>query len=239
MKNCIYIIVVIVICLIVITYNLFKVHVYEFVSPSFRQGDPIICLIGSVHGNEPAGTLALEELIRSKWFDNIINSKIIVILNPNPIGLLTKTREAWNWGWYDINRSYISNEESSIVRQIKKYVHQSDLVLEFHEGWGFHKVQPSSLGSTIMPTQHNLAVSVAKNMLLNINNSVSDKDKHFTLITNDSCGIISSLGCYCETNNVPHILLEITGQNNKQPIEIRKKQVKLLIGYTMQHMHII
>lgn len=238
-NNYIYVIVAIVICLIIITYNLFRVHVYEFTSTSFVNGDPILCIIGSVHGNEPAGTLALQELIKNKAFDGIINSKVIVILNPNPIGLITNNRESWELssGWFDINRSYPGSQ--SIVKQIQEQVAKSTLVLEFHEGWGFHKINPKSLGSTIMPTKHKLAVNVGENMLLDINNVIPVPNKHFSVILNDACGITSSLGCYCENQNIPHILLEITGQNDKQPIEVRKKQVQLLIRSAMQHLHII
>lgn len=245
-NNYIYLIVFIIICLIVITYKLFYVHVYEFTSPSYRNGDPTLCIIGSVHGNEPAGTLALEEMIRAKLFEHIINSRVIVILNPNPIGLMTNNRESWNFGkgWFDINRSYNTSRESqepqsAIIKQIQECVMKSNLVLEFHEGWGFHKINPSSLGSTIMPTKDNLATNLGYSMLSNINKHIHDQDKHFSIILNDACGITSCLGCYCEKRNIPHILLEITGQNDKQPIEIRKKQVSLLIRYAMQHLHIV
>jgi len=219
------------------------VQVYEFTS-SYRTGDPTICIIGSVHGNEPAGTYALQELIKNKWFDRITNSRVIVILNPNPIGLMTNNRESWEWGWFDINRSYdlynsTNYTSKTIVRQIQECVLKSDLVLEFHEGWGFHKINPTSLGSTIMPTNHTLAINVGKSMLSNINTQILDYSKQFTLILNDACGITSSLGCYCEKKSIPHILLEITGQNDKQPIELRKKQVQLLIRYAMQSLHII
>jgi hypothetical protein len=47
-----------------------------------------------------------------------------------------------------------------------EYVIQSDLIIDFHEGWGFHRKDPESMGSGIYPGKTKFSI-VLGNELLN------------------------------------------------------------------------
>lgn len=200
-----------------------KVHRY------IHNNGPVICLIGSVHGDEPIGSITLNELIKSGYFERV-KYNCIVIPRPNIHGLKDNRREAWTreMGWFDINRSY--NTNNKINNLIKEVAGESDLVIEFHEGWGFHKIHNNSLGSSILPTSGYNEELLSQNIVDNLNSTISDKRKYFTLTKNDACGVKNSLSCYCEKNNIRHILVEITGQKNVQPIEVRFNQVMTILN---------
>lgn len=202
-----------------------EIKVFRYI----HNDGPIICLIGSVHGDEPIGTIVLNNLIKSDYF-NKINHNCIVIPEPNIHGLKANKREAWtrDMGWFDINRSYDTNNK--INNLLKDISHESDLVIELHEGWGFHKINSNSLGSSILPTSGYNEEILSQNIIDNLNSTISDKQKYFTLTKNDACVVKNSLSCYCETNKIRHILVEITGQKNIQPLKLRFNQVLIILN---------
>ena len=199
----------------------------------FGQGNgPTICLIGSVHGNEEAGTHALYDMIRNKSNNlNAFKGTIYIIPNPNPLGIQYHTRYAYstNKGWYDLNRQYNNphNEKNPVIQTILEYVHKSDLVLEFHEGYYFHSLDPSSLGSTISPTNL-VSNETIDAMEYAINQFIHEPHKKFQILRDDDCAIPTTLSCYCRKNKIPYVLIEISGQNNIQPLPLRMEQVKTL-----------
>lgn len=205
------------------------VEVYRFGSKS----TPVITLIGSVHGNERAGTLALEQLIHEKGNKlNEFPGTLVIVPKPNPSGIINDVRHAIDdiHGQIDINRTYkcINDSCPQITDLIKSLVHQSDLVVEFHEAYDFHQINQSSLGSCIIPTHHNLTFDTSDLIVKNLNANITDPLKKFITLDRNSCEIPTSLSCYCETNNIPYILVEITGQLEKQPIEKRISQVRTI-----------
>ena len=205
------------------------VEVYRFGSKS----TPVVTLIGSVHGNERAGTMALEKLIEEKGDKlNEFPGTLIIIPKPNPTGIKNDVRHAIDpvFGQIDINRTYKCEEPNcpQITSLIKSVVGRSDLVVEFHEAYDFHQMNKSSLGSCIIPTHHNLTFDTSDLIVKNLNANITEPLKKFITLNRNSCEIPTSLSCYCETNNIPYILVEITGQLEKQPIEKRMTQVRTI-----------
>lgn len=205
------------------------INIYEF----GQQEYPRIVLIGSVHGNEPAGTLSLEQTLLDRSGElNQFPGKLIIIPRPNPTGILRNIRSGFDpqQGEIDINRTYLCNGTNcpAITNLIKSYVNSADLVVEFHEAYDFHKINPGSLGSCIVPTSHVPANVMSEEIVQVLNNTVSDVNKKFIRLVRDSCEIPSTLACYSENHNIPYILVEITGQLNKQPIEKRVQQVRTI-----------
>ena len=135
-----------------ITHYINKIK--HFIIDSGNTG-PTLLLIGGTHGNEPAGSVALEKFINKN--PTISKRKIIIIHRVNKIGLALNIRWGFN-GFFpiDYNRQYplIDSEITGdhINRQIIEYVKISDFVVDFHEGWGFNVVEPKSMGSGIYPS---------------------------------------------------------------------------------------
>jgi hypothetical protein len=70
--------------------------------PSLLPDAPTLYLSSGTHGDEPAGPLALLELLRARFFADRFNWLIFPVINPG--GLARKTRE--NPDGLDVNRDY-------------------------------------------------------------------------------------------------------------------------------------
>ena len=109
-------------------------------------------------------------------------------------------------------------------------------MLDFHEAYDFNKINNSSVGSALLPANNYSDKTIFPKLqnicdyiIDKINKTIDDDSKKFTVITNDSYDIKNTLRDYCEHINKPYILVEITGQNNKQPLSLRKLQTKIIL----------
>jgi len=95
---------------------------------------PNIYISAGIHGDEPAGPLALLELFQSDALPRNANYCICPLLNPS--GLAAGTRE--NAGGIDLNRDY-RDFRSGEIRQHAQWIEQRltslDLCLHLHEDW--------------------------------------------------------------------------------------------------------
>lgn len=201
-----------------------------------------IGLIGGVHGDEPAGAVALQDLVNSGWFATMSAKTglgFTIIPRANEHGLRNGTRRTQIFGVkQDLNRAFHMNERGvdirgPLARQIIKALANTDIVLDFHEGWGFHKIQPKSLGSTLSPTAvpGGVAEKLARSAVEHINDDIEDSEKQFTYLPNMSCDIAGLLSCYMERIGKDYILMETSGQKNIQPLDVRKQQIQKTIAY--------
>jgi hypothetical protein len=94
---------------------------------------PVIYLSAGIHGDEPAGPLALLELLRSGCFDQRATWLLCPVLNPS--GLIAGTRE--NCAGIDLNRGY-RNPVSAETRAHIAWLEQQgpvDLSVSLHEDY--------------------------------------------------------------------------------------------------------
>ena len=100
---------------------------------------PSIYISTGVHGDEPAGPMALLELLRRKAFPDSANYTFVPMVNPT--GLVAGTRE--NADGIDLNRDYGLSPVSEETRSQLEWIgqRQFDLTLCLHEdydGQGFY-----------------------------------------------------------------------------------------------------
>jgi len=216
----------IVITIYILSFNR-KVKYYDY---GKRDSKVKICLIGGVHGNERAGPIILQELVDNKYFESIKKEIFIrVIPCVNEFGFKFNTRYQNNIFHPDINRNYVNNGLCRISRQIIELTREMNLVVDFHEGWGFHRFQPSSLGSTLTVTKN--ITDLGKKIIDNINKGIKE-DKYKFMLLYDICDIKTTLACYL--SNKKFILVETSGQNDIQPIGVRTEQIKVVIDTIME-----
>lgn len=214
----------------------------------FRYGDQVtghtsdtsqkskLVIIAGVHGNEPAGTYTLLNMIKEGYFDkpNITQKykQIVVIPAVNEWGLKNSTRYTANPILPDINRSFSENGASGkIPNQLVKEIKDADLVLDFHEGWGYYREGLGSIGSSISPSSLVKDKSIVKKIQDNLNKNIKDPIKKFSIINkNPSDESDKMLSAYAEAKKIPYILIETTGQNDIQPINVREGQIKTIIN---------
>ena len=140
---------------------------------------------------------------------------------------------------YDINRYYGKLSLNNIHNNIIKIISDADFILDFHEGYDYHIVNPNSIGSTISTSKRSgITLNIANLIQKNLNKTIKNKKKHFLVRTYEE-NIKYSLRHYCQNNNLNYNLIEITGQNNIQPINLRIKQTINVLETVFKYYKII
>ena len=101
---------------------------------------PTVYISAGIHGDEPAGPLAVMELLETGFFNTPLNWRICPALNPT--GLASGKRDS-DLG-IDLNRDYflrVSSEVAAHARWIEQQ-HPPDLFLSLHEDWEVEKFFP-------------------------------------------------------------------------------------------------
>lgn len=99
-----------------------------------RPGDgPRVYLSAGIHGDEPAGPLALLELLRADFFNQRVHWLLCPALNPS--GLVALTRE--NAAAIDLNRDYWLRVSQEVIAHTRWLAAQPvpDLFISLHEDW--------------------------------------------------------------------------------------------------------
>lgn len=110
-------------------------QVGEFGVPLFTRGEdankPSLYISAGIHGDEPAGPMALLEMFRKGLFTDDLNYFILPILNP--IGLQKGTRV--NEDGIDLNRDYGPNPVSELTRKHVEWLSERrfDMAICLHE----------------------------------------------------------------------------------------------------------
>jgi len=204
----------------------------EFGDLSHRK----ICFIAGVHGNEPAASLLLYDLLKTDYFSRMAKEKRIfirVLPGVNEFGLALHSRYQNSFLNPDINRTFVGDGLDHIAKEIIQLTKDMDLIVDFHEGWGFHLVHPRSLGSTLTLTEGSRPLGEL--IIANLNKTI-DNDKRKFVILDRMCEIEEALSCYSNRNGKQYILVETTGQNDIQPIEVRQNQIKTIINTSINYM---
>jgi predicted deacylase len=201
----------------------------------YNEGKPFtVAFLGGVHGNEPAGAVGLNKLILTGYFEKMAKSKnitIIVIPEANPCGLKSNTRFQPDIIRPDINRNFGKEEGDGIIAQtIVNTFKDADLIVDIHEGWSWHKINNESVGSTVIPTKTLLAQKIGSEIVNNLNKTITDPKKQFELLDRSPCDIKTTLRCAMSKKQKDYILIEISGQNDIQPIELRSNQVNIAVS---------
>jgi hypothetical protein len=225
---------------------------YTFISTD--KPGPTIALIGSVHGNEPAGSSTLinmEEYLRR----SLKRGKLLLITKANPCGLKYNTR-ANPYSWNDINRQFYQGTSDQTAMKILELLYspsQCDLILDFHEGWGWYAETKDnfprsipdgfnfdvSIGSTLSPSPKIYWDGIVQPIVDKLNKNIKDKKRCFSIRWNTECDTKGTLNCYAYENKTPYMLIETTGQNNIVPLRERVNQNADIIIMVLKHFAMI
>ena len=199
-----------------------------------------ICLIAGVHGNEPAGSLLFHRLIKNGYFDYIASTQNIfirVIPSVNEFGLEHNTRYQNSLKHPDINRTFTEEGEiHHLSRDLLRLLKDTTLVIDFHEAWGFHRIHPQSLGSSITITGDSDTQEVAQLIVQNVNQLINNPKYRFDVLKR-ICSIQNTLSCYLHKRGINYILVETSGQNDVQPVEIRQTQIVNILDTVFSFFH--
>jgi len=226
-------------------------------NPDFKEDtDKTVMIIAGTHGNEPAGHYAINNLIQelNNGTKKIIKGRLILVPSVNYCALKVHLRFIPFIG--DINRKYPTkidqNISSKINKQIVKLLDKTDFILDFHEGWGFNRQNSDSIGSTFTPTNTDISHDLSTILFTDINLTVTDDYKRYRIITDNEDLVKSNPDMYLKNENIKgslryytnllnkdYILVETTGQNDIQPLNVRIKQSTDIINTVLTHFDII
>ena len=197
-------------------------------------------ILAGVHGNEPAGSVSVLRLLKNGYFhqksqENAI--KFVIIPAANKCGLQTNSRHQPFTAHSDINRNFGTEYgRGSVAPQILKLLKDCDLVVDLHEGWGWSSKKNGSVGSSLLPVDKPISIDISKKVVDAINESIDESHKKFNVLVDKPapCGSSKTLRCWMQNNGNEYILVEVTGQNNIQPMEKRVLQFDFIIKNIIQ-----
>lgn len=201
---------------------------------------PTVLVIGGVHGNEPAGYRAANQI--RHW--PIKSGKLIVIPKLNRLGLAANTR--WipefrnDKSLRDLNRVFPRKDnptpQTPMAIAVWDFVksQQPDWVFDLHEGFDFNRINSKSVGSSVISFPSNSGF--ASDMVMAANSQI-DLSKHFVLL-NKKGPINGSLARACaEQLNAKAMIVETTFK--EQPISLRTHQHRLMISTALNRIGLL
>lgn len=206
----------------------------EYYEYTGKEGGPTILIIGATHGNEPAGYYGIKEYMNklNKQQITLKKGKIIFIPAVNYCGLQLNRRNHNTIG--DINRLYKDVENNNIVNKlIINFSKTSDFIIDFHEGYDYANKSDETLGSTITPSDTEKSLQVVNIVVNNLNKIIDIDYKKFKI--NNNKKIKGTFREYADFKKLNYILVETTGQNNVQPLNVRVEQCINIISSVLEY----
>lgn len=196
-----------------------------------REG-PTVLIIGGMHGNEPAGAVAADQI--RHW--RITRGRLIVIPRANPLALAAGTRftpdrprETRN-----LNRNFARSEapddtpRGPTAEALWVFIRDArpDWVLDLHEGFDFHTRNPESVGSSIISYDDEAILSHVERMLKTVNAEVAEEEKRFASVPRGPIqgGLVRAAHLHLGAHGM---VLETT--YTQQPLSLRTRQHRLMV----------
>lgn len=201
---------------------------------------PTVLVVGGVHGNEPAGYRAAEQIRR--W--PIVKGKLVVIPQLNRLGLAANTRWLPDFRndrkLRDLNRNFPNEDrkspQSPLAEAAWKFIeaHNPDWVFDLHEGFDFHRINSKSVGSSViaMPWDQRFAKG-----MIDVVNSQIKPERHFELLAAKGPATGSLARACSEILDAKSFILETTFKD--QPISTRTRQHRRMVSHSLRRIGMI
>ena len=199
---------------------------------------PTVLVTGGVHGNEPAGAMAAQQI--RVW--PIKRGRLIVIPQVNRLGLKANTR------WFpptrndrklrDLNRNFPNGPDAAPRGPLAEAVwdlvkeQSPDLVIDLHEGFDFHRSNARSVGSSVICSAGDGTTRMAKMMQAAVNATVTDEGRRFDLLNRRGAVNGSLVRACADRLGVRAFILETTFKD--QRLSLRTRQHRRMVS-TLLH----
>lgn len=209
-------------------------HVIE----SSRPG-PVVMIVGGVHGNEPAGWRAAEQI--RCW--RIEKGKLIVLPRANVPALNRKTRlmPEIPRDLGNLNRNFprTSGEQAKCYLSSAVWsvvcAERPDWLLDLHEGYDFTQINSKSVGSSLIAAGSSEVTAQARRMLDAVNETIEDPNKKLVL---KGPPVAASLARSAwEILRVKSMILETTYKD--QPISLRARQHRIMVHRLLRDLNMV
>lgn len=208
-----------------------------------KEPGPVVFLTGGVHGNEPAGSYAAEQI--RHW--PIKAGRLIVVPRVNALGLSAATR------WFpplekdedqrDLNRNFptaVRNlPQSPVAEALWELVERQkpDFIVDLHEGFDFHVSNPNSVGSSVIFSNSVRRASLAEKMLSAVNATVDEEERRFEMLSRSGAAKGSLVRACTDRLKIDSFILETTYKD--QPLSLRARQHRLMVSTLLLELGLI
>ncbi|MEM7233351.1 MAG: succinylglutamate desuccinylase/aspartoacylase family protein [Planctomycetota bacterium] len=155
----------------------------EYVVRESGIDGPTLLVLGGVHGNEPAGSRFAEELC--DWHPSKGRWIIIPRVNVPALDAHERRDPGVKTSLGDLNRNFPRRSgdapRGALAQAIWRLAENvdPDWVVDLHEGYDFHQVEPKSVGSTVISTKHRTALRYADDIIAAVNRTIDREDRKF------------------------------------------------------------
>ncbi|MBL04915.1 MAG: hypothetical protein CMJ99_04695 [Planctomycetes bacterium] len=192
---------------------------------------PVVLITGGMHGNEPAGSRAAEQIVHWK----ITRGRVVIAPRTNTPGLAANTRfmpgvkEPVN----NLNRNFPGTEGPDAARSIpgkalwelaRKI--EPEWVFDLHEGFDFHIANKGSVGSSVIYLGSPETREVATLLIDEVNSTITDPMRKFVHISGGPVNTGLARACIDRFGSKGFIF-ETTF--NRQPLSLRVRQHRLMV----------
>lgn len=203
---------------------------------------PTLLLVGGVHGNEPAGYRAVEQI----RFWPLTKGKIVAIPQANLRGLTEDTRyiPGASQEARDLNRNFFNPQLHELALALWEFVLtvEPDWVLDLHEGYEFrasHKPadgKKPSVGSSVIYRSSPDMDPLAERVLEAANAHVTSVDRKFVPLSRGP--VSTGLAAACQRRfGAKAMILETTFKD--QPLSLRTRQHRAMANVVLNHLGMI
>ena len=201
---------------------------------------PVVFITGGVHGNEPAGARAAEQLRHWK----IKKGRLIVVPKVNKPGLMADIRylPGKPKDLRDLNRNFPKSEQEPTAKDMPASAlwellraSKPDWFIDLHEGYDFHQINSDSVGSSIIDVKGELANAIVPKMLEVVNATITDKRKKLVRLRYPVNGSMARAAY--ERLGAVSMILETTKKD--QPISKRTRQHRIMVHTLLMHLGMV
>lgn len=208
-----------------------------------KEPGPTVFVTGGLHGNEPAGSHAAEQI--RHW--PIHRGRLIVVPRVNTLGLKAASR------WFpplkedrelrDLNRNFPTEDREqprgAVAEVLWEFVQKQkpNFVIDLHEGFDFHASNPESVGSSVIFSKSDRRTSLAQKMLASVNATVDDDDHKFQSLSRSGAVKGSLVRACTDCLKVDAFILETTYKD--QPLSLRARQHRVMMSALLQNIGLI
>jgi len=198
-----------------------------YVIDSGKPG-PTVMVTGGVHGDEPAGAAAAEQI--RHW--TIAKGKLVVLPRANVPGLEAHQRRLPGVkNSSDLNRNFPQSDDAQPIGQpagaiwdLVCHIHP-DWLIDMHESSNFRSQDPSKVGCTIIPASRDRVRPQAEAMIAAVNATIDDEQRRFVLLRSAVKGsLVRSAG---DRLGVRAMIIETARPN--QALVLRARQHRILV----------
>ncbi len=203
---------------------------------------PTVLITGGIHGNEPAGAGAADQI--RHW--PLKKGRLIVIPHVNRKALTENVRRIPKFGpeISDLNRNFPRTGEPDEARtDLAKAVwaftksQKPDWVIDLHEGFAINRQNSKSVGSSILCHPDDTTKPIFEHALAAVNASIDDPQKLFLLKSDSMTANGSLVRASMERLGAVGTILETTYAD--QPMAVRIRQHRLMVHRILRDLGMI